>query len=257
MSGGIDKTAVRRRFGRSLGTYNQAAAVQRVMAETLLDVFTLATGERQFAEIVELGCGGGILTDLLASRFDFARLTLVDLVPECEALHRDRPNTRFLAGDIETMGLPEGGLYLSNAVFQWTEEPGRLFGRIAGKLSGGGPLGFTTFCPGTLREIAELTGRGLVYRSGEEWRSLLEANGFDVLAAREEKLVPEFDSPLDVLRSLKATGVTAVAPAEKWTRRRLAEFCDAYTGKFRLENGKFPLTYHPVALVAQKKDPES
>jgi malonyl-ACP O-methyltransferase BioC len=254
MPGGIDKNAVRRRFGRSLGTYREAADVQRAMAETLLDVFTLATQERQFAEIVELGCGGGLLTDLIAERFDFARLTLIDLVPECGALHRGRPTARFLAGDIETMELPEGDLYLSNAVFQWTADPGRLFGRIAEKLGDGGLLGFATFAPETLREVAALTGGGLAYRTGKELTALLEANGFEVLAAREELLTQEFDSPLDVLKSLKATGVTAVAPAARWTRRKLAEFCEAYTGKFRLENGSCPLTYHPIALVAKKRE---
>lgn len=254
MSGGIDKDAVRRRFGRSLGTYNDAAEVQRAMAATLLDVFTLATLERQFAEVVELGCGGGLLTGLIAERFDFAQLTLIDLVPECETLHRDRPAARFLAGDIETMELPEGDLYLSNAVFQWTADPGRLFGRIAEKLGDGGFLGFTTFGPETLREISALTGGGLAYRTGGEWVALLEANGFEVLAAREELLTQEFASPLDALKSLKATGVTAAAPAARWTRRKLAEFCEAYTGKFRLENGNCPLTYHPIALVAKKRD---
>ncbi len=254
MPGEIDKDAVRRRFGRSLGTYNEAADVQRVMAETLLDVFTLATLERQFAEIVELGCGGGLLTDLIAERFDFAQLTLIDLVPECGALYRGRPATRFLAGDIETMELPEGDLYLSNAVFQWTADPGRLFGRIAEKLGEGGFLAFTSFGPETLREISALTGGGLAYRTGKELTNLLEANGFEVLAAREELLTEEFASPLDMLKSLKATGVTAVAPAARWTRRKLADFCEAYTGKFRLENGNCPLTYHPIALVAQKRE---
>lgn len=253
MPEGIDKAAVRRRFGRSLATYRDAAQVQNAMAGMLLDLFTRATLERQFAEIVELGCGGGILTGLLTDRFDYARLTLIDLVPECAEFHRHRPAARFLAGDIETMELPEGDLFLSNAVFQWTEEPGRLLARIAEKLSDGGFLGFTTFGPGTLREIADLTGRGLAYRTGKEWITLLDANGFDVLAAHEELLAPEFDSPLDVLKSLKATGVTAVAPASRWTRRKLAEFSAAYTGKFRLGNGKFPLTYHPIALVAGKK----
>ena len=253
MPGEIDKNAVRKRFGRSLATYNGAAEVQREMAGTLLDLFTSATLERQFAEITELGCGAGILTDLIPERFDYARLTLIDLVPECAQFHEYRPNAHFLAGDIEEIDLPESGLFLSNAVFQWAADPGRLFGRIAEKLNRGGYLAFTTFGPETLREVSALTGGGLAYRTAKELNVLLEANGFDVLAAREELLTPEFDSPLDVLKSLKATGVTAVSPAEPWSRRRLAAFSEAYTGNFRLPNGKVPLTYHPIARVAGKK----
>lgn len=253
MPDGIDKNAVRRRFSRSLATYNSSAVVQREMAELLLDLFTTATLERQFAEITELGCGAGILTDRLAERFDFARLTLIDLVPECAEFHHGRPNTRFLTGDIEAIDLPESDLFLSNAVFQWASAPGKLFARIAERLHAGGFLAFTTFGPETLREVSALTGNGLPYRTGTELVGLLESNGFDVLAAREELQTQEFDSPLDVLKSLKATGVTAVAPAEPWSRRKLAAFSEAYAGNFRLPGGKFPLTYHPIALVAGKK----
>ncbi len=249
----IDKMAVRRRFGRSLETYHDAAQIQCAMATTLLDLFTRATLERQFAELVELGCGSGILTDLLVDRFDFAQLTLNDLVPECEELHRHRPAMRFLPGDIEEMVLPEGDLYLSNAVFQWVEEPAALFRRIAEKLHDDGFLGFTTFGPETLREVSALTGKSLLYRSANELIALLEENGFEVLGAQEELWRPEFDSPRDMLKSLKATGVTAVAPVEHWTRRKLEAFSEEYAGKFRLENGKFPLTYHPITLVARKR----
>ena len=107
-----------------------------------------------------------------------------------------------------------------------------------------------------IETVSGVTGE--TYKTGgtfeeKELNVLLEANGFEVLAAREELLTPEFDSPLDVLKSLKATGVTAVSPAEPWSRRRLAAFSEAYTGNFRLPNGKVPLTYHPIALVAGKK----
>ena len=253
MPGEIDKNAVRQRFRRSLDTYNRTAVIQRGMAETLLDLLTSATLERQYEEITELGCGAGILTNHIAGRFDFAHLTLVDLVPECEAFHRERANTRFLCGDIEEIELPESDLFLSNAVFQWLADPARFFARLAGKLRSGGFLAFTTFGPETLREISALTGNGLPYRTVTEIVNLLESNHLEVLASREELVVQEFDSPLAALRSLKETGVTAVAPARPWSRRRLAEFSDDYSGRFRLPNGNVPLTYHPIALVAGKK----
>lgn len=253
MPGEIDKNAVRQRFRRSLRTYNQTAVIQRDMAETLLDLFTSATLERQFGEITELGCGAGILTDRIADRFDYSELTLIDLVPECAEFHSNRGNAHFLCGDIEEIELPESDLFLSNAVFQWLTDPVGFFARLAGKLRAGGFLAFTTFGPETLREISAVTGEGLSYRTGREIIELLESSGFEILAAREELVTQEFDSPLAALRSLKDTGVTAVAPARTWNRRKLAEFSDNYTGRFRLPDGNVPLTYHPIALVAGKK----
>ena len=177
MPGAIDKNAVRQRFQRSLETYNRAATVQRDMAGTLLDLFAAATLERQFEMITELGCGAGILTDRIAERFDFAHLTLIDLVPECEAFHRGRANAEFLCGDIETIELPESDLFLSNAVFQWLAEPEQFFGRVAEKLRNGGYLAFTTFGPETLHELSSLTGNGLPYRTAAELVNILESNG--------------------------------------------------------------------------------
>lgn len=253
MSDVIDKNAVRQRFRRSLETYSRSATIQRDMAETLLDLLTSATLERQFETITELGCGAGILTGRIVERFDFANLTLIDLVPECEAFYRGLTGAHFLCGDIEEIELPESDLFLSNAVFQWLNDPATFFGRLAMKLRKGGFLAFTTFGPETLREISALTGNGLTYQTVKELVNILESNGFEVLASREELITQEFDSPLAALRSLKETGVTAVAPARPWSRRRLAEFSDAYIGRFRLPNGNVPLTYHPIALVAGKK----
>lgn len=253
MPGAIDKNAVRQRFQRSLETYNRAATVQRDMAGTLLDLFAAATLERQFEMITELGCGAGILTDRIAERFDFAHLTLIDLVPECEAFHRGRANVEFLCGDIETIELPESDLFLSNAVFQWLAEPEQFFGRVAEKLRNGGYLAFTTFGPETLHELSSLTGNGLPYRTAAELVNILESNGLHVIASHEELIVQEFDSPLAALRSLKETGVTAVSAGRPWSRRTLAEFSETYTDRFRLSNGNVPLTYHPIALVAGKK----
>ena len=52
MSDVIDKNAVRQRFRRSLETYSRSATIQRDMAETLLDLHTSATLERQFETIL-------------------------------------------------------------------------------------------------------------------------------------------------------------------------------------------------------------
>lgn len=44
----LDKNLVRNRFRRSVESYDHAAEVQRLMAEELLELFRLATGERDF-----------------------------------------------------------------------------------------------------------------------------------------------------------------------------------------------------------------
>lgn len=253
----IDKQLVQKRFARSVDTYHEAAAIQRSMAETLLDQLALATcGERRFDRILEAGCGSGMLTDLLESRLEYRKLYLIDLVPEWEQFHRGRRAAEFFAADIETMVLPENlSLAVANAVFQWVEEFEALLIRLHAALAPGGILAFTTFGPENLREIAALTGRGLSYRALSGLHELL-APGFEILACHEELVTLEFSSVRDILRHLKATGVTASGGRSRWTRSTLAAFEADYTARFQSGNRMLPLTYHPIILIAGKR-PES
>ncbi len=248
----IDKNLVRRRFGKSAASYRDAAEVQRATACELLDRFTPATDEREFERILEIGAGAGLLTDLIEQRFDYRELVLLDLAPEWEAFHRKRPRTRFFAGDAETVELPGPfDLVLSNAVFQWVDDLENLFSRVAAALKPGGWLGFSTFGPENLREIAELTGRGLRYPDAAELAEKL-AVCFEPVARHEELRQLEFPTPLDALRHLKATGVTGTGGAARWTSGTLNRFEEGYR-KFQLGNGSFPLTYHPILYIARKR----
>lgn len=250
----IDKQLVQTRFARSVATYHEAAEIQREMAETLLDQLALATGgERRFDRILEAGCGSGMLTDLVESRLEYQKLYLIDLVPEWERFHRGRRAAEFRAADIETMPLPEAlSLVIANAVFQWVEDLAALLIRFHAALETGGILAFTTFGPENLREIAALTGSGLSYRALSGLHELL-APGFDILACHEELITLEFSTVREILRHLKATGVTASGGRSRWTRSTLAAFEADYSARFRSGNRMLPLTYHPITLIARKR----
>ena len=250
----IDKQIVRRRFARSTASYAEAAEVQRAMGLALLDLLTSGTLRRDFDRILEIGCGGGGLSLELPARLEYCRLFLNDLVPECAGLAARLPDSVFLAGDVETVGLPDDlDLVLANAVFQWLRSPATLLRRLAGLLRPGGLLAFSVFGPENFREIRQLTGAGLDYPPPSFWQQELEKH-FEVLAFHAEQEICFFNSPEAVLRHLKATGVTATGAGSRWTRGRLAQFDTEYRRRFAAATGDFPLTYHPILLVARKKD---
>ena len=78
----VEKTLIARRFARSTLTYDRAAIVQRNMAEQLVTMIVEAGRTSQFNHVLELGCGTGLLTELLVQELAIKTLSLNDLVPD-------------------------------------------------------------------------------------------------------------------------------------------------------------------------------
>ena len=243
-----DDERIRRHFRRSLTTYDANAAVQRGMAETLAALLPA----REYAAILEIGCGTGQLTRLLAGRFSCREYLANDLVPECAAhLAGILPEARFLAGNIDgvapQLAHTRAGtfdLIISNACLQWSRRLPETLHALRDCLTSGGVLAFSLFGQDNLREIRALFGAGLPTLTREALCALLPAG--TVLTVHEEHCTLPFPSLLDALRHLKRTGVNAFGSAAL-SRQTLR----ALEARFRTDYAR-TLTYHPVYIVMQR-----
>lgn len=250
----VDKELVRRRFRRSLPSYDANAGVQRQMACSLVAAVQ-SLGRTIFPRVLEIGSGTGLLTREIARRFPVRDYYANDINADCgpplaQVLGPGCALT-FLAGDIERLEtLPvELDLVASNAVFHWLDEPGALLARLARGLARDGCLAFTTFGPANLREIGEITGRRLAYRSFREIQAMLK--GHYRLRRSSERQVPlRFESPRSVLEHLRRTGVNSLGGGA-WTRGGLRFFEQEYRRRFALPGGAVSLSYHPMLFVAE------
>ena len=91
---------------------------------------------------VDLGCGPGNSTEVLAARFPRAEITGVDSSPDMIAAARRRlPHLHFALAGIETWDdAAPFRVILANAVLQWVPDHATLLPRLAGKLAPGGSL---------------------------------------------------------------------------------------------------------------------
>jgi trans-aconitate 2-methyltransferase len=91
---------------------------------------------------VDIGCGPGNSTEVLAARFPDAAISGLDSSADMIAAARQRlPQCRFELGDVSAWDAP--GPYdviLANAVFQWVPDHERLFPALVNKLAVGGSL---------------------------------------------------------------------------------------------------------------------
>ena len=248
-----DKNLVKKRFSRGLSTYSGAARIQRLMAEKLAEM--ILRRRTRFNRVLEIGAGTGILTALLEGRISWNQRIVNDLVEDCASYHAGRRDTVFLPGDAEKLdwGNKPFDLICSNAAFQWLADWPGFLKKLKSSLEPEGLLAFTTFGPENLKELAALTGHSLPYDSVRQLMNELTSCGFKVSDSFESIHTDIFREPLEILRQMRQTGVSASSDRSWWTPRRLADFCRAYRERFGTPENQVKLTWHPISILAQNE----
>lgn len=248
----IDKQKVKEKFQKSLQTYNQEAFVQKKMAYNLKNMLKNCCGNR-FDSIFEIGCGTGLLTEILINSLDFKEYRANDLVPGCiEFVKPFIDEENFFPGDAEKENLigKNQDLIISNAVFQWFEDMEYVFKTLHNKLNKKGILAFTTFSKDNLKEVKSITGNGLPYITEKEMIKK-GAEYFDLIDFKEEEITLFFKSPMKVLKHFKHTGVNSLG-TKAMVGKELKNFINEYEKNFGNE-GSVSLTYTPMTFLFRRK----
>lgn len=243
------------RFSRALPTYPEHAVAQQQISKHLASLLSAYT-DSVFKRALEIGCGSGGFTRELKHNSRIDEWVVNDLCEAClpavESLFPDASPT-FLAGDAASLCFPgRYDLIASASAFQWINDLPSFFRKLAALLEPAGVLLFSTFGPDNLKEIKQLTGKGLIYPSLPQIRNWLIPS-FRLLHAEEKSIPLLFRSPLDVLKHLKYTGVTATAGRTIWTRSKQEAFSNRYRQLFATPTNEVILTYQPIYILAVKK----
>lgn len=118
-----------------------------------------ALPNEDIATAVDLGCGPGNSTEVLASRYPKAAVTGMDSSDDMVQAARKRlPGIAFELADIETWNPPQQyDVILANAALQWVPDHATLYPRLVSKLAPGGSLAVQT--PDNLEEPAHRLAR--------------------------------------------------------------------------------------------------
>jgi trans-aconitate 2-methyltransferase len=141
--------------------------------------------------VVDLGCGPGHLTALLAARWPGAEVAALDSSPEMVASARERGIDAEIADAVDWMPAPDTDVVVTNAVLQWVPEHPRLLPRWLGALPSG--AWFAMQVPGNLGAPSHALVRELL--AEPRWRGRVEVRG--------EKAVPE---PTEYAELISGTG---------------------------------------------------
>lgn len=253
----MDKTILKNNFSKSADTYERFAAVQRVCAEKL----ALLCPEKDVRSILEIGCGTGFYTAILARKYPLATITAVDISPEMINAARGShytENVEFLAADAEDICLSEKvDLITSNASLHWFDDMAGSLGRFPEMLSEGGRLCFTVYGPETFREFNEvLSARfGLrqwlyagTFAGRDKLDKMLSAHFKDVEIS-EGHFAQTCQTLLEFIKTVRFTGTRGpgLSPRLFLGRDRLEELEKLYFDMF----GGIRVTHHVLFVRAR------
>ncbi len=244
----MNKELIKKRFGRKLKEYNENARIQKRMAEKLISMLS-QTKKESPSDILEIGCGTGLLTEYSVNNLSYKTYTAIDIVPDCEEYIKSINNEiKFVSGDIEEYIVSDNKKYdliISNAALQWIDDLTDFVEKLTYKLNDGGTLLFSSFGIENFREIFFVTGKTLNYLSKKQYEEKLEK--YKPLI-EEEAWIMAFKTPQEVLKHIQNTGVNALS-SEVWTKRDLINFEKEYNGFCA---NRPTLTYNPIYIKIQK-----
>ncbi len=254
-----DKRQVAASFSRAAASYDAVAELQRAVGAALADRLPMAIAPERW---LDLGCGTGYFSRILASRFSSAEGLAMDIAEGM--LQHARPQggaDAFVTGDAECLPLRDGSvdLIFSSLALQWCENFEAVLSEAHRVLRPGGVLAFTSLCSGTLQELRDswqaVAGHAHVnrFRSIERYRQLCAASELRLGSLDVKPQILHFAELGRLTHELKALGAHNLNPGRPGGltgRARIRALIEAYE-RFRTPIG-LPATYQVVYGVLHK-----
>jgi len=221
------KKAIERASSRASKTYGSASYVQRELGSMLIE--RLTRSGKAFGNVLDLGCGDGLIVLELVEALGVPHVTLVDFSEEMVEMAKKRLGATSIKATFLQMDIEEAvsklhgtkfSCIFSNSTLQWIEDLPMLLCNIRSILAPGGIFACSIFLRATLRELAFCLKhiKGLDrpipsagFFSKDELERLLCFH-FRPLVKERVVLLRSYESAYSLLRGLKRTGVTPSLP---------------------------------------------
>jgi malonyl-CoA O-methyltransferase len=259
-------TALAARFSAAAGTYAQAARIQQTVAGQVAHrVAALRPAPRQ---VLEIGCGTGLLTGLLHEALPDAAIHALDLSAGMLAEARRRlghaPNLIWHQADARTFLAPAPlHLIISSSTLHWIQPLRPLFHKFQHALTPGGHLVFGLMLDGTLaelhaarRRIAPDNPARATLPSLADVLAALQAAQFHVLQQEQESLTATYPSAMELLRAIHDQGTTSGELSRgnhPLSRHDLQRLLADYTCHYGDGAGGVEATYDVLYVTARRE----
>jgi len=251
----LDKNAIRRSFDRAAPDYDRHAVLEREIESRLLERVEYLQDEP--ALVVDVGCGTGSASKLLAAQYEAANVIALDWSTAMlkQVVKTDGAKPWLLSSDMHALPLAarSADLIFSNLVLQWSYDLSAVFNEFRRIMKPGAMLLFSCYGPDTLYELKQ------AWRDVDERQHVndfpdmhdigdeLMAVGFREPVMDVERLTLEYPDVMALMRELKGSGAHNVA-AQRFRgltgRLSMQGMQQAYE-QFR-QKGRYPASYEVI-----------
>lgn len=214
----MNKSAVARSFDRAAAHYDQAAHLQRRVADRLLG-FLPEQSEEGIGSVADLGTGTGYCLPVLQQRLKPRVLSALDLSPAMlQQAQRRCPGVHPVQADLEFLPFVTASQQwlVSSLAVQWLTSTEGFLAEARRVLCPGGHLLFATLGPETLRELrwswAQVDDKPHVNRFQEDtdWLEGARKVGLRVMRHEQASLTLYYHQPMHLMSELKVLGANHV-----------------------------------------------
>lgn len=256
--GTLIKSEIMRSFNNAVATYDEAAFLQREVADRLLERLDYIRIRPKI--IVDLGAGTGYCSKHLEQRYKKAKILTFDL-SEHMLLQSKRnkkwfDRKRYICGDAENLPFASQSvdLLVSNLMLHWCNRIDKAIFEMQRVLKPNGVLLFSTLGPDTLYELRESwanTDSGVHVHTFTDMHFIgdyLQKAQFDDPVVDMEFITVTYNDLRRILIDLKNLGTQNIAKNRLkglTGKTKFKKFTDAYE-KFRNDEGLIPVTYEII-----------
>ncbi len=252
------------RFSLSAETYDARATVQRHVAQALVQQIPVVPRDLR---ILEIGCGTGILTQLLLARFPDVLVDALDISDRMIEQGRSslalEPRVSWIVRDVrEYQPALRYELIVSSSSLHWVRPLEAAFSPLATMLDAQGKCVLALMVDGTLGELRAARLQVASHKrplsrlpTGAEVREALLVSGLRIIREEEQEIREYHRSASEFLRSIHELGVTGGAVSHGQTlltRSELQALMREYDRRFRNGNGSVYSTYRVLFVIAEK-----
>jgi malonyl-CoA O-methyltransferase len=217
----LRKQEIRKKFSRAADSYDSYAIVQTEVAQRLAEKLPLSQDASGIKTILDIGCGTGNFTSMLADKFPAAKIIGLDFSQEMIAKASQKlknKNIQFICAEgenfLEETADKSFDLVVSNGSLQWFSDHDKALNNIARILLPGGAFLGSIFGPDSLKKL----GLGLKVLFGHEGNvaagafpdvNILEQSlsaHFTEGVVEQELIEKQYESVHDLLVHIKKTG---------------------------------------------------